>query len=174
MVSVQLTEGHPGFDAGDLGVGDVLLDKCRFAGLLQQVPHLYSSILFPNVEDGWSRRGPARRRAHLLRVWRQYDGTFLDVGSFETLEILVLVGRSCYICASRYQDILPPDGKVGVSSCQNGVFQEGRALHRVDQPVMDAKTPEGLGSWERRDGKLCVNLSIKLHGKKKTTGVLTS
>lgn len=65
----QLTEGDPGFDAGNLGVGDVLLDKRRLAGLFQQVPHLDSAVLFSNVEDGRSGRGPACRRAHLLRVW---------------------------------------------------------------------------------------------------------
>lgn len=146
-----LTECHPGFDAGDLGVGDVLLDKSRFAGLLQQVPHLNSSVLFSNVEDGRSRRGPACRRAHLLRVWRQYDGTFLDVGSFWNREIFFLDGNSCGECASRYQDILPPDGEVGVAKRQNSVLQEGRALHRVDQPMVDTETPKGLWSCERNE-----------------------
>lgn len=67
---------------------------------------------------------------------------------------------------SGYRDALPPDGKVGVPSCQHSVLQEGRAMYRIDQPVMDAETPERLGSWKRRDRKHCVNFSTEQHGKR--------
>lgn len=54
-----------------------------FTGLFQQVPHLNAAILFPNEENSWSGQGPARRSAHLLRVWWQDDGAILDVSGFK-------------------------------------------------------------------------------------------
>lgn len=48
-----------------------------------------------------------------------------------------------------YHDSLFPDGEVPASCRQNNVFEEGRSLYRIHQPVMDAKTLEGLGTWER-------------------------
>lgn len=80
----QLTEGNPGFDARNLGVCDVFLDKRGFTGLFEQVPHLDSAIFFPNVENCRSGRGPACCSAHLLRVWRQDDGTFLNISGLKT------------------------------------------------------------------------------------------
>lgn len=65
----ELTGGDPGFNTGNLGICDMLLDMCSFAALFQQVPHLDAAILFPNEENSWSGQGPAGRSAHLLRAW---------------------------------------------------------------------------------------------------------
>lgn len=48
-ISVSLTGGDPGFDAGDLSRGDVLV-QYRFVGFLQQVPHLQAAVFFPDEE----------------------------------------------------------------------------------------------------------------------------
>lgn len=47
-----------------------------------------------------------------------------------------------------YHESLLPNGEVPTSCCQNNVFEEGRPLYRIHQPVMDTKTVEGLGTWE--------------------------
>lgn len=79
LCSPGLTGGGPGFDAGDLGIGDVCLDLCRSAGFFQQVPHLNAAILFPNEENSWLGQGPARRSADLLRARRLDDVVFLKL-----------------------------------------------------------------------------------------------
>lgn len=66
-----------------------------------------------------------------------------------------------------YHDVLLPDGEVRVSRCQNDVFQEGRPLYSIHQPVMDAKAVEGLGTWERGEtGRDRKKLSQKQQGNK--------
>lgn len=77
--SHKLTGGGPGFDAGNLGIGHVCVDLCRFTGLFQQVPHLNVAILFPNEENSWSGQGPASHSAHLLRARWHDDGAILEV-----------------------------------------------------------------------------------------------
>lgn len=48
-----------------------------------------------------------------------------------------------------YRDSLLPDGKVPASRCQNNVFEKGRSLYCIHQPVMDVMTVEGLGTWKK-------------------------
>lgn len=65
----ELTGVRPGFEAGDLGVGDTCLDVCRLDAIFQQVPHINTAIIFPNEEDSWSGQGPASHGALHLKGW---------------------------------------------------------------------------------------------------------
>lgn len=60
-----LTRGDPWCDTGDGGVGDMCVHLYRLIGLFQQVPHLYTAVLFPKEKNSWSGQGPASCSAHL-------------------------------------------------------------------------------------------------------------
>lgn len=72
----------------------------------------------------------------------------------ERLLIAVHVVLTATVIDGRcYHDAFLPNGKVPPPSwrrsSQNNVFKKGRPLHCIHQTVIDTKTVEGLGAWER-------------------------
>lgn len=82
-----------GSNAGDGGCADVLCQR-RLVTFLQQVPHLDTSVLFPNEEDGRPRRRPVTYSIHDLRAARLEDRSVLKQNRWK----FKLTTNTCVIC----------------------------------------------------------------------------